>query len=212
MLGGKKIEKKIVCIVFCTLLIIGTTIPLTTAMSVNNHIKQVVDQSQETQDECAFFPNYAWQQFVPTGTKLIKVDVKIAQWYGGSPDLKMTIEQPLGTPHASASLPASSIPSGNCDWVTFDTYPDIPLTPGVTYHIVLSYDPGGEYGWAGAWGDPYTPGISDRDVKWDWCFRTYVEKSRPKTHNPIFKDNILLLEILQNLMNRFPILLRILYS
>jgi hypothetical protein len=192
-------------------MLIGTTLPVASALhfKINNSIKQIVDQKQETEDECVFIPNYAWQQFKPNGNKLIKVDVKIAQWFGGSPDIKMTIEKPLGTQHAAASLPASSVPSGACDWVSFDTYPDISLTPGETYHIVLSYDPGGEYGWAGAWGDPYTSGISDRDVKWDWCFRTYVEKSRPKTINSNIKDFSILYEIFQNLINRFPVLINL---
>ena len=192
------------------LLTTGATIPITGALSLDNNTKQIIDQKQENEDECVFIPNYAWQQFVPTGTKLIKVDVKVAQWFGGSPDLKMTIEKPLGTPHASASLPASAIPSGACDWVTFDTYPKTPLTPGDVYHIVLSYDPGGEYGWAGAWGDLYTNGISDKDVKWDWCFRTYVDKSIPKTYTPTFNDNMFFTGILQKLLVRFPMILHIL--
>lgn len=159
--------------------------------------KPITDQSQEKCDECAFIPNYAYQSFVPQEKKLLQIDVCIAQWYGGSPDLKVSIERPLGTALTSASLTAAQVPSGSCDWVTFDLNPDIQLQKGETYFIVLSYPPGGEYGWCGAYGDLYSKGTSDKHPDWDYCFRTIVDKSKPR---------IQFLDIFLEMINNYPML------
>lgn len=157
----------------------------------------VTDQEQPICDDCAFLYNYGWQEFIPKGKTLQKVVVCLAQWFGGSPDITLSIESPLGNSlGCSVSLPASAINSGTCDWVTFDV-PDIRLNAGDRYFIVVSYPLGGEYGWCGAYGNPYTPGTSDKDPDWDYTFRTIVDKSKPKLN---------VLDLLIDLMNRFPIL------
>lgn len=141
------------------------------------------DQYQEQSDEVVFVPNYAWQEFVPNGLNLWRVEVKIVHWFSGSPDLTLSIEKPLGTVLSSATISVSNVPNNTPDWVEFNV-PDIPLKPWLRekYYIVLSYPPGGEYGWCGAWNDPYPEGGSNKDPDWDWCFRTIVDKSKPKTY------------------------------
>ncbi len=73
------------------------------------------------------------------------------------------------------SLPWNATPQMNCNWTSFDV-PDISLTPGITYYIVLTFAMGGDYNWCGAWNNPYPPGESNRDPDWDWTFRTYYEE------------------------------------
>lgn len=189
-----KMKKKIIGIFVCLLLIASAVLPV--AGTINQGVKsesktgfkisstgEVKDQYQENCGECEFFENYAWQQFVPTISKLTRVEVCVAQWFGGSPDLKLSVENPLGTVLTSKSLPVSAIPVDDCDWVSFDV-PDKTLTPGDTYYIVLSYPIGGEYGWCGDWGNPYTQGTSSKDPNWDYCFRTFA-----RTEGKIVWDN-----------------------
>jgi hypothetical protein len=76
-------------------------------------------------------------------------------------------------------MKATEIPT-TCDWVVFDI-DDINLVPGDTYYIHLKHDAGAEYAWAGANGDLYPAGDSDIGAQWDWCFRTYVDKSHDNT-------------------------------
>ena len=157
----------------------------------------VTDQEQPICDDCAFLPNYGWQEFIPKGKTLQKVVVCLAHWFGGSPDITLSIESPLGNSlGCSVTLPVSAINEGSCDWVSFDV-PDIRLNTGDRYFIVVSYPLGGEYGWCGANGNPYTPGTSDKGSDWDYTFRTIVDKSKPKLN---------ILDLLIELMNRFPIL------
>jgi len=104
---------------------------------VNYDPKIVTDQKQEQCNDCAFVPNYAYQGFVPEGHKLLKVDLCIAHWFSGSPDLEISIEKPLGTSLTSASLTPAQIPTPNCNWVSIDLNPKIILENGETYFIVL---------------------------------------------------------------------------
>jgi hypothetical protein len=111
----------------------------------------------------------------------------VAQWFGGSPDMKLTIEQPLGTVLTSKDVDAGLIPSGTAGWVTFDV-PNIPLTPGNEYYIKVTAPPGSEYGWCAGYGDPYKKGDSsmlpDCD---DFCFKTWGYKG--KTKNSVYIEN-----------------------
>ena len=100
-------------------------------------------------------------------------------WYAGSPPLTLSIEHPLGTILASKTLPAVALPLNSEGWVSFE-YLNTTLQPGQTYYIVLSFDPGAEYSWSGNWSNPYPPGVSSRDPDWDYCFKTFVTKSKPK--------------------------------
>jgi hypothetical protein len=168
---------------------------------------QVLDQNQRKCEDCRFLPNYGWQQFVPKANKLYYVDVNVGHFFGGSPDIKLSIEQPLGNMLTTVSLPVTQIPDHYCDWTRFD-FPDIQTTPNTVYYIVLEYDPGGEYAWCGAWGNPYPQGTSDYDPDWDYTFMTYVDQV---SHNNKVKENHpIVFQIFYNLMERFPILERLL--
>jgi hypothetical protein len=159
------------------------------------------DQTNPKCEDCKYVENYAWQQFVPKGDRLIGLELSLAQWFGGSPDLEIRIEKPLGSaPLSRAVIPASDVPEGACDWISIALWPHITLQKGATYYIVVEYDLGGEYSWCGAYGDPYPPGISDIDPDWDWTFKTIVDKSKAKVLNTPFLD------ILESHPNIFPIL------
>ncbi|HEC81162.1 MAG TPA: hypothetical protein ENI42_01880 [Thermoplasmatales archaeon] len=168
-------EKKIVG-VFVSMLLIAATVALPVAgntSSLNTSgLGEVKDQYQEWSDECIYISDYEWQEFVPTMDNLVRVEVKIVQWYGGSPDLKLTVEKPLGNVLTLKELPASVIPSGTCDWVSFDV-PDIPLTSGDSYYIKLTAPLDSEYGWGIAYNGLYPNGSSSQDPA-DWCFRTFA--------------------------------------
>ena len=159
--------------------------------------KTVIDQKQEQCDNCLFLPNYGHQGFVPRGNQLLQVDLSIAEWYGGSPDLQISIEKPLGTSLFSTSLTVNQVPSGSCNWVSININPRIQLDKDEMYYIVLSYPPGGEYGWGGSYGDPYPKGTSDKDPDWDYAFRTIVDKSKPK---------ITIFDIFQEITSRYPMI------
>jgi hypothetical protein len=91
------------------------------------------------------------------------------------PPLNLSIERPLGTILTQKSLPWNAVPQMYCNWTSFDV-PDISITPGLTYYIVLTFEMGADYNWCGAWNNPYPPGISNRDPTWDWTFRTYYDE------------------------------------
>jgi len=177
----KNMKNKIIGILIVTLLIATAVIPMSGENNtyISSTFGEVLDQHQDWSDDCVYFEQ-EWQEFVPTLDNLARVDVKIAQWYSGSPDLIMTIEKPLGTVLTTKSMPATSIPSPNCDWVIFDV-PDISLIPGSSYYIKLTAPIGSEYGWGIAYNNLYPKGTSSQYPA-DWCFRTYseeVENQRP---------------------------------
>jgi len=173
-------KKKIVGILLMTLLIATITLP---TVSAQPHI----DQFQDICDETYFIFDYHWQEFVPDMRILEKVDVKVCHWFSGSPDMKMTIEQPFGTVLSTKEVSTVFIPEGTAGWVTFDV-PNIPLTPGTKYYIRITAPSGSEYGWCAGYGDPYPKGDSsmlpDCD---DFCFKTWCYKG--KTRSSVNIDN-----------------------
>jgi hypothetical protein len=180
--GDKSMNKKLIGISICILLIVTIIAPV--AMSVNvcrsyTVLQGTIDQSQEERDSDEDVNQYAWQEFVPTGENLLSVEVKIRLGFLWPPDLFLSIEKPLGTVLTSTSLPSQSIPWERSEWVTFDFH-DILLVRGDKYYIVLSHESGGTYKWSGAWGDLYSQGESSKNPQWDWCFRTIVDKSKEK--------------------------------
>jgi len=227
-------KKKAIGILFCMMLIIIVT-PLSSGImnKLNNtqfnnvnqsqtdnidvdlfsptEQEQVVDQSQEICAECRFFENYAWQQFIPQADKLSTIDICISQWFSSSPDLIITIEKPLGSVLSSIAIDAKSIPYADCDWVSIDINPDIRLQKGEIYYIVLRYEPGGEYGWCGTEGNPYTPGVSNIGSEWDYCFRTIII-TKPRSIDPIniFKNFPILYQFLLKILNNIQNLEKIL--
>jgi hypothetical protein len=168
-------NKKIIGILVVTLLLSASALSIAGSEKVikSTSLGEVIDQHQDWSDDCVYFEQ-EWQEFVPTLDKLTRVGVKIAQWYSGSPDLIMTIEKPLGTVLTTKSMPATSIPSPNCDWVSFNV-PDITLIPGGSYFIKLTAPLGSEYGWGIAYNNLYPQGTSSQ-YPGDWCFRTYGEE------------------------------------
>lgn len=174
-------KKRIVSILVMTLLIATTILPAASsfiATKISNP-GEVLDQHSDWSDDCRFFSGSEWQEFIPSMVTHTRVEVKIAQWFGGSPDLKLTIEKPLGTVLTSKEMPASKIPSGICGWVSFDI-PDINLIPGNNYYLKLNAPLGSEYGWGFSANGLYPPGTSSI---WpaDWCFRTYCLDNTPPT-------------------------------
>ena len=161
-----------------TLLIAGAVLPSLGSNEFNDQpLGAVMDQSQDWSDDCLYISGFEWQEFIPTMKKHVRIEVKIAQWYTDSPNIKLTVEKPLGTILAFKEVPASVIPSGVCDWVSFDI-PDIILTPGVNYFIRLTAPPGSEYGWGIAYNGLYPDGESSQSPA-DWCFRTYCLENNP---------------------------------
>ena len=172
-------KKKILCI-FLMMLLIGTIVfPIVNSSNVgnNSNLGEVLDQHSEWSDECKYFSEDEWQEFIPTMVTLTRIEVKIVQWFGGSPNIKLTIEKPLGSVLSSKELPVSAIPSGSCDWVSFDI-PDINLVPGNNYFIKLYAPLGSEYGWGYSANGLYPNGTSSI---WpaDWCFRTFCLENNP---------------------------------
>ena len=193
-------SRKIIGILVVTLLAATVTLPIASA-------GPNLDQSQEKCDETYYISSSDWQEFIPTMKILVEVEVKVAQWYGGSPDLKLSIEQPLGTILTFKELPASAIPSPTAGWVTFDV-PDVTLIPGQKYFIKLTAPLGSEYGWCAGHGDPYLSGESSRLPDDDFCFRTWANKGKSKNSiniegkwsNPLFQW------FLENHPHMFPLL------
>ena len=143
-----------------------------------------MDQSQELCEWCEHVgPVYwiSWQEFIPIADNLSRVEVKIART-AEYPDnhypITMTIESPLGVVLTSKTLNWNEVPElpwCQTAWISFDV-PDIPLTPGQSYYIVLT-SVGLSYHWCAVDWDEYLPGESNFDVyyPWDWTFRTYYE-------------------------------------
>jgi hypothetical protein len=189
-IGDKKMIKRYVVVFLCMCIISfpitsGTIgFPIVRCDCVEDPNSGVKDQRQEQGDNEIQIKSRASQEFVPSGKKQMRVEVKIRAGLGDNPPITLQIEKPLGTILAYKELPASAIPSTTADWVSFDIN-DISLTQGEKYYIVLSFSVGGLYFWCGDSGDPYPAGISSRGDKWDWCFRTYV--SRSKIHK--YEDN-----------------------
>jgi hypothetical protein len=187
-MGGYTIRKIYLTVVLCTLVLCGTYLAGAITCEQNVGPLDVKDQFQERSDECKWFGPSAWQEFQPVGKKHLHVEVKIKQGYEQSPPLKMTLEQPLGTVLTGVDVPVSDIPNV-CDWVDFD-FPNVDVDVANTAYIVLTYAEGGEYAWCGANGDLYPAGMSSEGGQWDWCFRTYVDKSLAKPYQSAPFNNI----------------------
>jgi hypothetical protein len=171
----------LICIILSSLMIILS--PQSTSISIKNFFSEKIDQSQERDEGAVSIRNMEWQEFVPVVKKLLRVEVKIKIGDGETTSIRLSIEQPLGTILSSTELPASEIPT-TPDWVSFDMQ-DITLKPGEIYYIKLSTSSNALYYWCGASNNPYPNGVSSKGANWDWCFRTYADKSKS-----MFIDNI----------------------
>jgi hypothetical protein len=158
------------------------------------------DQTQENIGEIDWLQGGEWQEFIPTIKKLVRVELYVGCYHAGSNPIIVSIEKPLGNVLSSKTLIASDLPLNSDDWVSFDNL-NVTLQNGQTYYIVIKFLPGSEYAWSGAWGNPYTSGVSSKDPDWDYCFRTFADKS--KTRDIV---NSKLSIFLENHPNMFPLL------
>lgn len=191
----------IFCILLSSLMIILS--PQSMSISIKYFFSETIDQSQERDDGPVSIKNMEWQEFVPVVKKLLRVEVKIKVGDGETTPIRLYIEQPLGTILSSKELPASEIPTTS-DWVSFDVQ-DITLNPGEIYYIKLSTSFNANYFWCDASNNPYANGVSSKGENWDWCFRTYADKSKstfidnihPETKMKTFSTFLLMLNYLR---------------
>lgn len=165
------------------------------------------------------------QSFIPTRETLTKVELYIYKEGTMNADFKVSIRENLiGSDLTSASMQANQIPPNiqSQAWVEFN-FADIEVNPGNVYYIVCTTQGGNLdncYVLGCADNDPYPQGDAweygvFNNYIWqkmenlygkpyDLCFRTYVEKSRFEN------SNLLLIKILEQYINRFPMLNKIL--
>ena len=134
------------------------------------------DQTQQASSDCITISGVEWQEFEPRKEKLSRVELKIHSLDPTASNLRVSLEQPLGTIIASSELPVSEIPSTS-DWVSFD-FRDVSVHPGEKYYIAVSSDEDNQYSWCYA--EPILPGISRYSLgnsslgsDLDWCFKTF---------------------------------------
>ena len=177
-------NKKMLDLLICMLFIVTALIPFVSAIKTSNNILKpgMVDQIQPSTTTLKWLENGKthWQQFKNRGKHIEEVELHFGQWYPGSADITLSIEESLGaTPITSITYPATYFTYNVQQWYTFDV-PDAPLTYGKIYYIVLRFGPSSEYAWSGDTGNPYpSGGSSDTDPDWDYAFKTIVDKSKP---------------------------------
>lgn len=173
-------RRKLLCAILCTLLIAIAALPVIGGTDVEKEptpVLSVVDQQQTNTAEVHWL-DYGvanWQQFVNHGYVIEEVDCHIGCYYSGSADITLSIEKTLGSALTYVTYPATALPDNTQAWFTFD-FPDVNLTYGEMYYIVIRFGIGSEYGWSGAYGDPYPPGESSRSPQWDYAFKTIVNR------------------------------------
>ena len=204
-------KKRIAGMLVVTLLIGATVLPV--AVSLNASVSSdetspgVVDQEQPNTSSLnwliAGVPN--WQQFINQGNVLEEIELHIGNYYSGSQDITISIEETVGGASiTSVTYPSIALPYNTQGWFTFDL-PDVKLQRGKMYHIVIRFNPGSEYGWSGSLGDLYASGGSSHpDPDWDYAFRTIVDKSKPRVVNTPF------LQFLQNFLQNHPLIYQLL--
>lgn len=201
-------KAKIICILVMTLLI-ATAL---TAVGTNEKkplkplpaAPQVLDQHQQHSDDCYYLSSGVaeWQEFLNRGNQIMYIELFMynsAAHEAGF--VRVSIEKPLGTILTKKILSCDDIVPGEQDiWFKFDVDPDVNLVKGQKYYIVFYYDGPCELCWHGAYKNKYPDGVSSRGDDWDFCFRTYVDKSTARIANTPF------LNWMQNHPNMFPIL------
>ena len=185
--------KKIIGILIVTLLI-------ATAISVaeTSRNDDQIDQSQEQYDNWLYLvAEEYWmaQSFKPTMPTLTRVELLLYEWNNVFYELTVSIREKLD---GSDLTQITLAPEGHltyAKWIEFD-FPDIVITPGVTYYIVCSAYEGSPvgrmkcYGWGFCLeNDSYPNGNVfnnnvDNNFSWgetsgDLCFRTYGIPNEP---------------------------------
>jgi hypothetical protein len=179
-------KRKIIVILVGMLMIAATT---TLVAGKEKMMPSVIDQQQPNTSEKYWLPNGVdtWQQFKNRGKTLEKIELHVQQGYEQSYPITLSIVQTLGgTPLTQVTYQAIDLPNTPA-WFTFDV-PDVKLKANTVYYMVLSFDPGSEYAWSGAHGDPYPNGsTSHPDADWDFAFRTIVDKPTIKQFSNPFR-------------------------
>ena len=157
-------------------------------------IEPGVDQYQtETTTGMVACSYFIWaQSFKPSKDLLTEVELKLGRLGSITTELKVTIRKNKdGEDLTVISIPYSRIPSYSWEWVSFN-FPDITITPGETYYILLSTDGGDNienfYSWAGSEnpdsypnGDVWIQWSSGQWEMWnppiDSCFKTFFIES-----------------------------------
>ncbi len=178
------------------------TLMIATAISVaeTSRNDDQLDQSQEQYDNYLYLvAEEYWmaQSFKPTMPTLTRVELLLYEWNNVFYELTVSIREKLdGSDLTQITLEPEGYLS-RAQWIEFD-FPDIFITPGVTYYIVCrayegSPGTGGEpkcYGWGECLdGDSYPNGNVfnnnvDNGFSWgetsgDLCFRTYGIPNEP---------------------------------
>jgi hypothetical protein len=143
------------------------------------------EQSINTNSFTLFLNRYAAQSFIPQLDMLTRVELYVKQLGNPTDDLIVSIRDNLyGADITSISIPSGDIPI-SLDWVEFDI-PDIDVTPGNTYYIIIKTIDGSStqyYKLGYASGNPYADGSfwysNDYGSNWgefstyDLTFKTY---------------------------------------
>jgi VCBS repeat-containing protein len=143
------------------------------------------EQTQSGYDFKAYGSRWSGQSFIPTMSTLSKLELYIKKIGTPTNDLTVIIRSSLtGADLTSINIPAGSI-STSYNWIELDI-PDISVTPGNTYNIVLRTSGGDSsncYAWGFGYYTPYTNGAfwysSNSGSSWtqypqyDFCFRTF---------------------------------------
>ncbi len=196
-------KAKFVGIFVCMLLIVTPIISTAQNIKIiNTNMKKLVfnddeiDQEQTIDEIGVLVSSVAdmAQSFKPTLEKLTRVKVKIEKVCYPSDGITLSIRKPIyGDDLTWVMKSEAEIPDG-ISWVEFD-FPDIFVTPGQTYYIVLcseagviddywqwrsgdlnnNYYPDGKAWWNnfGVW--------EERDPEHDFCFKTYGYKPEGPT-------------------------------
>ena len=135
-----------------------------------------MDQDQQIINGTKFLTQREWQEFIPQGRQHLYIEVHIGCFNPGSSPLGLSIEQPKGHSQYSTVKSAVDIPDGYTDWTRF--YVNVKLTPNEPAYIALSPSSGSEYAWSYGTGNPYPDGISSFGEDYDFCFRTFVDRSK----------------------------------
>jgi hypothetical protein len=177
-------RKKVIGIFVCTLLI-ATITPIVSGTSTEKPavkmIPSVIDQQQlKTPEIYTLLPDVQnWQQFKNRGETLESVDLHIGCYDSISGWITLAVAESLTTsPLTGVSYNPGDLPEDTQDWFTFDV-PDVELTGGKIYYIIVTFGLMSDYRWSGSHGNPYKQGASSHpDADWDFAFRTVVDKSK----------------------------------
>jgi subtilisin family serine protease len=118
-----------------------------------------------------------WQEFLPDGNRICRVEVEIDKRGDAPGDVLLAIENSVGTTIWSATVPGGSVPAGR-SWVSVDVS-GVKVNPGGSYKLTVtsdgdSIDPSHRYFWRSSNTDVY-PGISSVGTLADFTFRTYKD-------------------------------------